>query len=354
MMQMDITESEDVEEQNVRNPLAFPKPNVVKAKLRTLQIHMGDKVTESMVLHTFVENDGILATKNYYEFGRLLKEAIFGQVNHAILLVQRSDGSLIRTSPVIQLAIKIYSKSRLTQYRGKTAENPATEIAAMQYLGSHSNVIRQVDCAHDEHHVYSIMEFVDGGELYDLVEECGAMSEYKARIYFEQILDGLSHMHSKGVGHRDLTLENVMYSKSEENCKIIDFGMCLLIPRDDNGKAYLIPKQGICGKRNYISPEVISNILPFNPMLSDIWGLGIILFILLTGVPLVDVASTIDQRYRMVSDGKLSLMVEQWGIQLSPNVLDLLTKILQSDPNQRLSLLDIKLHPWTRNLLSHK
>ena len=91
--------------------------------------------------------------------------------------------------------------------------------------------------------------------------------------------------------------------------------------------------------------------MSFNPMLCDIWALGIILFIVLTGVPPVDVALETDDRFRMIAEGRLREMVLDWGFELSMEVLDLMQNILRPEPDQRLSLAQILAHPWMTMML---
>jgi serine/threonine protein kinase len=291
------------------------------------------------------------STGNLFEMGRVLKECIFGQVNHAIGLQRRADGSLSRTNPPQQYAIKIYRRQKLREYHGRTQENPHAEIAGMQFVGPHQNVMSLVECTSDADNVYSIMEFVDGGELFDVLEDEGPMPEARARAVFRDILCGLEHLHTAGVAHRDMSLENVMFSRTTGSSKIIDFGMSLRVPRAEGGagRVLLIPPQGTCGKRNYISPEVFENAVPFDPQKSDIWALGIMLFILLTGIPPMDCASTVDPRYRLIAAGRLSYLLSQWNVTLSNEVVDLIERILRPLPGDRLTLAQIREHPWMQH-----
>jgi serine/threonine-protein kinase Chk1 len=203
------------------------------------------------------------------------------------------------------------------------------------------------------------MEFSDGGELYDFVDQQSPLSEDRVRKVFKQIVLGLQHLHDAGIAHRDLTLENVMYSKSG-CCKLIDFGMSLRLPRvsnnenaddeganDDRSKPVLnIPPQGTCGKPNYIAPEVMENAQDFNPQTSDVWSLGIMLSIMLTGVPPVRCANNLDAGFRLIGQGKLEAMLKQWGFDLSSHAVDLLVGILQPKSEDRLTLKEILAHPW--------
>jgi serine/threonine protein kinase len=97
---------------------------------------------------------------------------------------------------------------------------------------------------------------------------------------------------------------------------------------------------------------VIENLHAFNPQLSDLWALGVILCIMLTGLCPVEVASPLDPRYRMIRAGLLSSMLEQWGLDVSPDAVDLLSNLLQANPNNRLSTEAIINHPWLQGLPS--
>ena len=278
------------------------------------------------------------------------REAIYGQVCHAIALAQVQEGVYQRSFPIRQFAIKVYSKARLKAYHGKTQENPVKELSAMQFIGEHDNVMGQVECCQDRDHVYSVMDFCDGGEVYDLVESSGAMGEGMARSYFRQVVNGLKHLHNMGIAHRDMSLENLMHN-TNGRIFIIDLGMCLRVPMVTDESTYemrpcKIPPQGICGKKNYIAPEVIENAHHFDATKVDIWALGVILFIMLTGVPPIESATHLDQRYRMVCAGLLGSMLEQWHMAVSPLAVDLISRILRPNPDDRLTLDQILTHPW--------
>jgi serine/threonine protein kinase len=245
-----------------------------------------------------------------------------------------------------QYAIKIYFRSKLRELNGRSQENPHQEIAAMQFIGNdHIHVMGQIECCGDNDNIYSVMDFSDGMELFDYVDQNGPLNEETAKRIFHQILLGTQRIHSMDIGHRDMSLENVMVSRSGV-ARIIDFGMSLRLPRREDGAVLNIRPQGACGKKNYVSPEVIANRTPFNPQLSDIWALGVKLFIMLTGLPVVDMAYDLDERYQMVKAGRLGSMLLHWNITLSAEAVDLMTRILRPVPADRLSLEEILAHPW--------
>lgn len=145
-----------------------------------------------------------------------------------------------------------------------------------------------------------------------------------------------------------------------ENCLVIDMGMCLRIPYNSPGKSSvtdarrgtsrrLIKPQGVCGKHNYMSPEVFENTKPFDGFAIDLWAAGAILYIMLTGFPAYDQASRADQRFDLVVNGHLTKQLKEWGILLSREAGDLLQNMLQLNPKDRLTLAEVMSHPWVAN-----
>lgn len=162
-----------------------------------------------------------------------------------------------------------------------------------------------------------------------------------------------------GVCHRDLSLENVLVN--DDTCKIIDMGMCLRIPYCDpntNGitdvakgkhRRRLMKPQGVCGKHNYMSPEVFANTDNFDGFSIDLWAAGVILYIMLTGFPPYDQASITDQRFELIVTGRLGEQLRNWDISLSDEAYDLMQRMLQMKPDKRLTLSEIMAHPWIVN-----
>lgn len=287
---------------------------------------------------------------NTYEINRVLKETIFGNICHAIVLNSSVDGILTRSN--VTRAVKIYQKEKMREYVGRTEENPRQEITVLQLLassGGHVNVIEAFECVTDDDHIYLVLEFCDGFELYDMIEARGRLDDSVARFFFRQICSGLKYLHSLGIAHRDISLENVMVSKLGI-CKFIDFGMCVVVQQQtlSTGQvvSQMVPQMMICGKKNYIAPEVIRKTTPINPLLADNWGLGVELFIMLTGVPPFDAAIDMDARFKMIVQGRLAELLQQWQIPVDSRAIDLLNHLFKLNPWERPSFEEIMAHPW--------
>lgn len=140
---------------------------------------------------------------------------------------------------------------------------------------------------------------------------------------------------------------------------IIDMGMCLRVPFSNPRKPgtvtdvtrgtmrRLIKPQGVCGKHNYMSPEVFANSENFDGFAIDLWAAGVILYIMLTGFPPYDQASLADRRFQLIVDGKLMEQLMNWDVCLSDEAGDLLQRMLRLNPRDRLTLAQVMDHPWT-------
>lgn len=141
----------------------------------------------------------------------------------------------------------------------------------------HPNIIKLYEVYEDSKNVYLVMEVCEGGELFDRIIEKGCFTEIEARRVFTQIVQTINYCHSKGIAHRDLKPENfLLLTKHDESpIKVIDFGLSTNFDQKSNMKTK-------AGSPYYISPEVLEGKYDQS---CDIWSLGVILYILLSGTP---------------------------------------------------------------------
>lgn len=262
------------------------------------------------------------------------------------------------------VAVKVNYLERIERLKTKHAEDPMKEISAMQLVGSdHSNVLGLIEVLFDGRNLNCVMQYCDSGDLYQLLQESQTpvlsdrqpgLKEPVARYWFRQLVNGLKHIHARGVCHRDLSPENVMIDK--DGCLIIDFGMALRVPylstSSDGGRITdvsrgtrrcLMTPQGACGKLPYMSPEIFRNREPFDGELVDVWTLGVMLFCMVTGNRSYNSPHPSDAQFYWMTHG-LSQLLADWSVKLSPEGLDLLQGMLQIDPKKRLNLSRIDKH----------
>lgn len=255
------------------------------------------------------------------------------------------------------LAVKIIDTRRMK------VESIKKECQILEVL-THPNVIsvKAHSLGMDKHaHLYFIfMELAGGGELFDQVIERGAnaMPESTARGFFNQIVDGLAYCHLAGVAHRDLKLENVLLTSKapDARLKLIDFGLSHVYPRlaDSVTVDRSKPLHDVCGSKSYAAPEVLGG-RGYDGFAADMWSLGVCLFAMLSGFFPLDEASDNDWRFpklrQMQSGGKSTVAsVYSWykrsAAHLTPEVTALLDGLLAIDPQQRLTMPQVREHPW--------
>uniref|UniRef100_M1A013 non-specific serine/threonine protein kinase n=1 Tax=Solanum tuberosum TaxID=4113 RepID=M1A013_SOLTU len=255
-----------------------------------------------------------------YELGRTLGEGNFGKVKFAK-----------HTDSAQSFAIKILEKNRIQDLR--ITDQIKREIRTLKVL-KHPNVVRLYEVLASKTKIYMVLEYVNGGELFDRIASKGKLSETQGRKLFQQLIDGVSYCHDKGVFHRDLKLENVLIDGGR-NIKISDFGLSAL-PQHlrDDGLLHTT-----CGSPNYVAPEVLSN-RGYNGATSDTWSCGVILYVILTGfLPFDD--RNLAVLYQKIFKGDAP--IPKW---LSQGAKNLIKRILDPNPQTRITMAEIKEDEW--------
>ncbi|XP_048218730.1 testis-specific serine/threonine-protein kinase 4 isoform X4 [Perognathus longimembris pacificus] len=210
-----------------------------------------------------------------YEVGKVIGNGSYGTVYEAYYTKQK-----------VMVAIKIISKKKASNdYLNKFLPR---EIQVMKIL-RHKYLINFYQAIETTSRVYIILELAQGGDVLEWIQRYGACTEPLAGKWFNQMTLGIAYLHSKGIVHRDLKLENLLLDK-RENVKISDFGFAKMVPSNQNQSVRSSPShrqvncfshlsQTYCGSFAYACPEVLLG-LPYNPFLSDTWSMGIILYTL--------------------------------------------------------------------------
>lgn len=183
---------------------------------------------------------------------------------------------------------------------------------------------------------YLVLEYVEGGELFHYIIENGCLPEPEAVRIFRQMISGLSHCHRFNICHRDLKPENILMD-GNKNIKIVDFGMAALQPVNK----WL---NTACGSPHYASPEVILG-QNYRGDKADVWSCGVILFAMLTGTLPFDsegdhydvIKTVLKGRYKFPRTANLSGLAK-----------DFIARMLQKDPDQRISMKAMWRHPFVR------
>ena len=226
-----------------------------------------------------------------------------------------------------KFAIKILDKEKLKTQTKSTLFNEIEIISRLD----HKNIIHVEKILEDSKNYYIIMEYCEKGELFDYIVNKERLNPAEASLFFYQLINGVEYIHQQGFAHRDLKPENLLLTKGKI-LKIIDFGLC----HDFDGENYLTTK---CGSPSYAAPEILKG-YPYDGFKTDIWCCGIILYAMLCGYLPFD-GDNNQEIFQSIVECK-----PEFPDFLEDDSINLLIWILNSEPNDRISIEEIKCHPF--------
>ncbi|GMI67032.1 SNF1 kinase homolog 10, SNF1-RELATED PROTEIN KINASE 1.1 [Hibiscus trionum] len=253
-----------------------------------------------------------------YKLGRRIGIGAFGKVKIAQHVL---TGQMV--------AIKILNRREIK--KKAMEEKVAREIKILKLL-MHPHITRVYEVIETTTDIFMVMEYVESGELYDYMDGKRRLEEDEARLIFQQIVSGVEYCHRNMMVHRDLKLENILFDSKCNAVKIADFGFGNIM-RDGH---FL---KTSCGSPNYAAPEVISGELYAGPEV-DVWSCGVILYILLCG------SFPFDDDNFPILFRKIKRGVYSTPSHLSAGARDLISGMLLVDPMRRMTIPDIRRHPW--------
>ncbi|KAK2414691.1 Calcium-dependent protein kinase 13 [Trifolium repens] len=235
------------------------------------------------------------------------------------------------------LACKSISKRKL-----RTAvdiDDVRREVAIMRHLPKSSSIVTLREACEDDNAVHLVMELCEGGELFDRIVARGHYTERAAAAVAKTIVEVVQLCHKHGVIHRDLKPENFLFANKKENSplKAIDFGLSIFFKPGEKFSE-------IVGSPYYMAPEVLKR--NYGPEI-DIWSAGVILYILLCGVPPFWAESE-QGVAQAILRGLIDFKREPWP-SISESAKSLVKQMLEPDPKLRLTAKQVLEHPWLQN-----
>lgn len=259
----------------------------------------------------------------------IVKDIGSGNFGVAKLVREKSSGELF--------AVKFIERGQ------KIDEHVQREIMNHRSL-NHPNIVRFKEVLLTPTHLAIVMEYAAGGELYGRICNTGRFRENEARFFFQQLISGVSYCHAMHICHRDLKLENTLLDGSTApRVKICDFGY------SKSSVFHSQPKSTV-GTPAYIAPEVLSR-KEYDGKLADVWSCGVTLYVMLVGAyPFQD---PLDPRNMTKTIGRI-LSVHYSvpdNVQITMQCRHLLSRIFVANPEKRITIPEIKSHPWFLNNL---
>ncbi|XP_062088475.1 calcium-dependent protein kinase 21-like [Humulus lupulus] len=263
--------------------------------------------------------------KQFYTLG---KELGRGQFGITYLCTENSTGDTYACKSILKR--KLVNKS--------DRDDVMREIQIMQHLSGQPNIVEIKGAYEDRYSVHLVMELCAGLELFDRIIAQGKYSERDASELFRAIANVVHICHFMGVIHRDLKPENFLFSSKDKGAmlKAADFGLSVYT---EEGKVY----RDLVGSAYYVAPEVLRR--HYGKEI-DVWSAGVILYILLSGVPPFW-AETEKGIFAAILEGEIDFESQPWP-SISTTAKDLIKRMLTQDPKKRITSAQVLDHPWLR------
>ncbi|GAA5816159.1 hypothetical protein MFLAVUS_009685 [Mucor flavus] len=196
----------------------------------------------------------------------------------------------------------------------------------------HKNIVQVHDVITENEYIYVVMEYADGGELFDKIKKSRGLAEPVARRWFRELIEAVEYIHDNNIVHRDLKPENVLIDKTQ-SIKICDFGFGNVVREQHEVLSTY------CGSPFYAAPEMVTA-TPYRGPPVDLWSCGVILYAMLTG-SLPFQGDEMPQLFQKISRGQYTI-----PSYVTPDASDLIQRLLCRDANERITAKDCLLHPW--------
>lgn len=232
-------------------------------------------------------------------------------------------------------AVKMISKSNI----GSESQRAAflSEINILKTL-DHPHILKIYEYYEDDDSYYIVMDFYEGGELFQKIIDLGTFSEREAANVISQIVSAVAYAHKNGIVHRDLKPENILISSVEGernfNVKVVDWGASTKYSNIERLKE-------LHGSLYYIAPEVLNKSYTEK---CDIWSIGIIMYIMLSGEPPFNGKNN-DEIFKKIQSASLKFPEESF-LRVSEQAKSLIKDMLNRNIKKRISAMESLSHPW--------
>uniref|UniRef100_A0A8D0CHE2 non-specific serine/threonine protein kinase n=1 Tax=Scleropages formosus TaxID=113540 RepID=A0A8D0CHE2_SCLFO len=263
-----------------------------------------------------------------------------------------------------EYAVKIIEK-RPGHSRGRVFR----EVEMLYQCQGHRNILELVEFFEEEEKFYLVFEKLRGGSILTHIQKRGHFDEQEASIVVQDIASALDFLHNKGMAHRDLKPENILCEHADQisPVKICDFDLGSGIKLNSDSSPISTPELLTpCGSAEYMAPEVVeafSEEASIYDKRCDLWSLGVILYIMLSGYPPFVGRCGSDcgwdwgepchacqnMLFESIQEGKYEFPEKDWG-HISSSAKDLISKLLVRDAKSRLSAAHVLQHPWVQGV----
>uniref|UniRef100_A0A8C4FFH0 non-specific serine/threonine protein kinase n=1 Tax=Dicentrarchus labrax TaxID=13489 RepID=A0A8C4FFH0_DICLA len=280
------------------------------------------------------------------------------------------EGAYARVQTCINLITnKEYAVKIIEKRPGHSRSRVFREVEMLYQCQGHSNILELVEFFEEEDKFYLVFEKLRGGSILAHIHKRRHFSEQEASVVVQDIASALDFLHNKGMAHRDLKPENILCKSADKisPVKICDFDLGSGIKLNSDSSPISTPELLTpCGSAEYMAPEVVeafSEEATIYDKRCDLWSLGVILYIMLSGYPpfvgrcggdcgweLGEPCHTCQNTlFESIQEGKYEFPEKDWA-HISSSAKDLISKLLVRDAKNRLSASQVLQHPWVQGV----
>ncbi|XP_036427722.1 serine/threonine-protein kinase H1 [Colossoma macropomum] len=233
---------------------------------------------------------------------------------------------------------------KLLEVKGHEGRESCRAELEVLWRVCHANIIRLAEVFETSHRVYLVLELATGGELLERVVARGSFTETDATRALIMVSSGLRYIHALGIIHRDLKPENLLYYHPGQDSRLIitDFGLACWGSKSRTLGRGDWALRTLCGTPEYLAPEMVGR-RPYGSAV-DMWALGVISYILLSGSMPFDQRSR-PRLFKAILRGSYSFHGEPWS-SVSNQAKDFIERLLSLNPEQRMTAEQALKHPW--------
>ncbi|XP_037104854.1 MAP kinase-interacting serine/threonine-protein kinase 2b [Syngnathus acus] len=278
------------------------------------------------------------------------------------------EGAYARVQTCINLITnKEYAVKIIEKIPGHSRSRVFREVEMLYQCQGHSNILELVEFFEEEDKFYLVFEKLRGGSILAHIHKRQHFSEQEARVVVQDIASALDFLHNKGMAHRDLKPENILCESADKisPVKICDFDLGSGIKLNSDSSPISTPELLTpCGSAEYMAPEVVeafSEEATIYDKRCDLWSLGVILYIMLSGYPPFvghcggDCGWELGEPchrcqntlFESIQEGKYEFPDKEWA-HITSSAKDLISRLLVRDAKNRLSASQVLQHPWVQ------
>lgn len=278
------------------------------------------------------------------------------------------EGAYARVQSCVSLITnKEYAVKMIEKGPGHSRSRVFREVEMLYQCQGHRNILELVEFFEEEDKFYLVFEKLRGGSVLEQIHKRQHFSEQEASVIVHDIASALDFLHNKGMAHRDLKPENILCESADKisPVKICDFDLGSGIKLNSDSSPISTPELLTpCGSAEYMAPEVVeafSEEATIYDKRCDLWSLGVILYIMLSGYPpfvgrcggdcgweLGEPCHTCQNTlFESIQEGKYEFPEKDWA-HISSSAKDLISKLLVRDAKKRLSASQVLQHPWVK------